>query len=234
MTATLACLRREVLASMRLWLLTVVAVFVGFHVFQLALLVARFETLPNYLTVHNWPGNVAGIIRSTPSVLDMIPIIADEWFIEVGSMNYAFGRGIAEWSFVLMPAKAAVVLVIAMLVAINLVLLRASWKACSLPQRFGTSVATSTGALMAAAAVTSITWVVCCAAPTWVVSLAVMGVSVTTALALQPVGGWLSLVGLLVLSGIALVQIRFLLRGRRSEITASAMPMNIQIVRVPS
>jgi len=92
-----AAVAREILASRRSWAAMVVAFFVGFHVFQLALLVIRFEAFPNYLTVHNWPGNLAQIVRSTPAVADMIPIMLDEWLVEIGFMNYAFGRGIAEW-----------------------------------------------------------------------------------------------------------------------------------------
>ena len=123
MSAMAACLRREVAANRGAWLGTVLAGVVGFQMFQLVLLILRFGNFPNYLTVHDWPANVLRIIRSTPSVADMIPIILDEWFIEIGSMNYSFGRGIAEWSFVLMPAKLAVGLAIAILFATDLVLL---------------------------------------------------------------------------------------------------------------
>src|SRR5262249_45034369 len=146
-----------------------------------------FEAFPNYLTVHDWPGNIGRIARMTPSISDMIPIMLDECLIETGSINYAFGRGgVAEWSFVLIPAKAAVVLVISVLLAPNLVLLRAG--RCGLFERVAAAAAAGSGALLAGAAATTITWVVCCAAPTWVVGLSVMGVGVVTALALQPLG----------------------------------------------
>ena len=175
----------------------------------------RFEGLPNYVTVHDWPGSIARISRMTPSVADMIPIMFDEWFIEIGLMNYAFGRGIAEWSFVLMPAKAFVVLMIAMLLATNLVLLRGARKTCALSTRLGSSAAVTGGVLISGAATTTITWVVCCAAPTWVVGFAVMGMSVNTALVLQPIGGWLLLLGLSMLAGMAMVQ-AWRLSGRTS------------------
>jgi hypothetical protein len=232
MTSALACLRREVLARPWLWLTVVAAFFLGFHGLQLATLMARFEAWPNYVTVHDWPANVARIVRSTPAISDMIPIILDEWLVEIGSLNYSFGRGIAEWSFVLIPGKAVVVFGIAVLVATNLVLLRAAWKTCGVCARLGSSVATGAGALVAGAAAITITWVVCCAAPTWVVGLAVMGVGVTTALALQPLGGWLSLLGLSALVASVILLLRQL-SGRRSW-DASIPVMLIPIVRAPS
>src|SRR5262249_21356538 len=159
---------------------------------------------------------IARIARMTPSVVDMIPIMFDEWLVEVGSINYSFGRGIGEWSFVLIPGKAVIALGIAALGATNLVLLRSAWKACGIFARLGSSVATGAGALVAGAAATTITWVVCCAAPTWVVGLAVMGVGVTTALALQPFGGSLLLLGLSTLVTSAILLLRQL-SGRRSR-----------------
>jgi hypothetical protein len=234
MMGVLARQRHEVLASLRLWLATVAIFFVGFHVFQFALLVWRFEVLPNYVTVHDWPGGIARIARMTPSVADMIPIMLDEWFIEIGSMNYAFGRGIAEWSFVLMPAKAFVVLVIAMLLATNLVLLHGARSTCALSTRLGASAAVTGGVLISGAATTTITWVVCCAAPTWVVGFAVMGMSVNTALALQPIGGWLSSLGLFVLATMAIV-LAWQLSGRSMRDTGpSSILMSTPIVGMRS
>ena len=109
--SALVVLQREVRASARLWLVVAVAFFAGFQLLQLALLIIRFHAFPNYLVVHDWPANIARIVRMTPSVRDMIPIMFDEWLVEVGSINYSFGRGIAEWSFVLIPGKALIALV---------------------------------------------------------------------------------------------------------------------------
>jgi hypothetical protein len=227
-TGVAACLRREIVAHRRSWLAIVLGIFVGFQLFQLAGLMLRFETAPNYVTFHDWPANVARIIRSTPAVSDMIPIILDEWLIEIGSMNYSFGRGIAEWSFVLMPAKLAVVLVIAVLFATDIVLLRVARKTCSLTTQVGTSAAAAAGTLVAGAATTTITWVVCCAAPTWVVGLAVMGVSTTTALTLQPMGGSLLLLGISALAAPALLLARMLSGHARATAPSLALtPANI-------
>jgi hypothetical protein len=232
MTSVLACLRREVLARVWFWVTVVVAFFVGFHGLQLGMLMVRFEAWPNYAAVHDWPANVARIVRSTPAISDMIPIILDEWLVEIGSMNYSFGRGIVEWSFVLIPGKAVVVLATAVLVATNLALLRAAGKACAMSARLASAAATGAGALAVGAAATTITWVVCCAAPTWVVGLSVMGVGVTTALALQPLGGWLSLLGLSVLVASAILLVRQLAGRTPPEPTIPVML--IPIAQAPS
>ena len=230
--SALVVLRREIRASVRLWLALAVGFFAGFQLLQLALLMLRFQTFPNYLTLYDWPGNIARIVRMTPSIADMVSIMLDEWLIEIGSMDFAYGHGIAEWSFVLVPAKAAVVLAIALLLATNVVLLRAVRKTCPLSARLGASVAAAGGALVAGATTMTITWVVCCAAPTWVVGLAVLGVSVATAFALQPIGGWLSLFGILLLAAIALALVRRLSGSRRDA--AAAMPMPTRLARASS
>jgi hypothetical protein len=204
MTSVAACLRREIAAHRGPWLAIMLAFTVAFQMVQLALLIVRFGKFPNYLTVHDWPANVWRIIRSTPAIADMIPIILDEWLIEIGSMNYAFGHGIAEWSFVLLPAKLFVVLALAILFATDLILLRAVRKTCNLSTRLGTVTAAGAGTLLAGAASMTITWVVCCAAPTWVVGLAILGLSTTAALALQPIGGWLVLAGVAALGAPAI------------------------------
>jgi hypothetical protein len=235
MISAAAVIRDEIRARLRSWLATSIGFFVGFHAFQLAVLVVRFETFPNYLTVHDWPGNIARIARMTPSISDMIPIMLDEWLIETGSINYAFGRGgIAEWSFVLIPAKAAVVLVISVLLATNLVLLCAASRTCGLFERLGAAAAAGSGALISGAAVTTITWVVCCAAPTWVVGLSVMGVGVATALALQPFGTWLTSVGLLALAATAIMLARRSAGRPARNATSPVMGLSTQIVGAPS
>src|SRR5438132_14106195 len=99
----------------------------------------------------------------TPSIADMVSIMLDEWLIEIGSMNFAYGHGIAEWSFVLVPAKAALVLVIALLLATNVVLLRAVRNACPLSAPLGASLPAAGGPPVAGATTTTIPWVVRCA-----------------------------------------------------------------------
>jgi hypothetical protein len=228
----LAVLVRELRVSLCLWLALAAGFFLGFELLQLALLILRFQTFPNYLTAYDWPGNIARIVRMTPSVADMVSIALDEWLIEIGSMDFAYGHGIAEWSFVLVPAKAAVALVVALLLAANVVLLRALRKACPLPVRLGASIIAAGGALIAGAATMTMTWVVCCAAPSWVVGLAVLGVGVATAFALQPIGGWLSLAGIVLLAATATALARRLPGSRREAAAAIALPG--ELARAPS
>src|SRR5260370_17757135 len=102
-------LQLEVRASRRLWLVVAVAFFAGFQLLQLALLIIRFHAFPNYLVVHDWPANIARIVRMTPSVRDMIPIMFDEWLVEVGSINYSFGRVLAELDLLLIPGQPGIV-----------------------------------------------------------------------------------------------------------------------------
>jgi hypothetical protein len=229
--SALVLLRREICASAGLWLALVASFFAGFELAQLTLLTLRFQEFPNYLIVHDWLGNIARIVRMTPSVTDMVSIALDEWLIEIGSMNFAYGHGIAEWSFVLVPAKVAVAFVIALLLATNVVLLRAVAKMCPLSTRLAASLAAGGGALIAGAATMTITWVVCCAAPTWVVGLAVLGVSVTTAFALQPIGGWLSLAGIMLLAAIAAALLERLAGSSRK---GAAVPAPTQLARAAS
>ena len=91
-----AVLRREVRANVWLWLALTFSLLSFLLLSQLALLIVRFEAFPNYFVVHDWLGNLAGIVRKTPSATDMMPIMLEEWWIEVGSMSYVYGRGIAE------------------------------------------------------------------------------------------------------------------------------------------
>jgi hypothetical protein len=42
-------------------------------------------------------------------------------------------------------------------------------------------------------------WVVCCATPTWVVGLAIMGLGVSTSLSIEPVGFWLNALGFILM-----------------------------------
>jgi hypothetical protein len=228
------CVRREIAAHRREWLAVMLAVIVGFQIVQLALLIVRFEKFPNYMRMHDWPANVWRIIRSTPALADTIPIILDEWLVEIGSMNYSFGHGIAEWSFVLMPAKLVLVLGFAILFATNVVLLRAAGQACGLSTRIGTIAATVSGTALAGTATTTITWVVCCAAPSWVVGLAVMGFSTTAALALQPIGGWLVLAGLASLAAPAIGLTAILAERTAPAEAASRAMRTAHLVRATS
>ncbi|HSX84886.1 MAG TPA: hypothetical protein VLE50_05740 [Cellvibrio sp.] len=183
------------------WLF-LLATSVGFTLFYYAglllLMMLKFREFPNYFTVYDWTENVAHIVKSTPSVADTIMIIKAEWLLEIGYMNYEFGLGIAEWSLYISPAKAIAVMLLGMLLALLLMLAR-SVAACTSAKK-STVFVGGIGALLASLSLMSLSWVVCCATPTWIVGLAILGLGVSTSLWLEPAGIWLNLIGFMALS----------------------------------
>ncbi len=157
-----------------------------FQVAMLVALVARFQDLPNYVTFYDWPGNVAWIVQSTPSWSDMAPIIWEEWLIEIGRMNYDYGTGISEWSLNVIPSRLLVLFALGAMVSLCLALLRRD--SCGTGTSATLRATTGAGALLVAMTNATMSWVVCCATPSWVVGLAMMGLGVSTSLALQTMG----------------------------------------------
>ena len=72
---------------------------------------------------HDWFGNVSRIVASTGSISDMLPIVLNEWLLEIGYMNYAYGRGVSEWSLLIIPHKVAIVTAIGALIGLNFALI---------------------------------------------------------------------------------------------------------------
>jgi hypothetical protein len=213
--AALATLKGRVAQRRRLWLAILLGFPVAYYMATLSALVLKFGNLPNYVVVYNWPGNVIEIVRATPAVSDMLPIIADEWLLEVGYMNYDFGNGISEWNLSLMPAKMLVVLLLGALLATNVVLLLAPERACSCAANGGAWMATGFGTGMVSLASITLYWVVCCSMPTWTVGLVMLGVSLSTADYLEDFGPWLNGLGFLLLLATTLW-----LAARRAETAA--------------
>jgi hypothetical protein len=176
----------------------IAAVTLGFilayHATLAAVLVIRFGHLPNYATLYDWPANIARILRSTPSVRDALPIALDEWLLELGYMDPAYGHGIAVWSLAVLPAKLLVVALTGVLVGANAVLLRAV--PCPAVGRYAVGLGSGAGAGLAGLASASVTWVVCCGTPSWAITLSMLGVDISAALRLQPLGPWLQAAGL--------------------------------------
>lgn len=178
-------------------------------------LIIRFDSLPNYVNAYGWIDNVRTIIQSTPSIKDTLIIINDEWIFEVGFMNYDFGTGISEWSLFLAPTKILGVFLLGLLIATNYLLLRPKNRVCN-DVRARTSVtASGFGALCVALASITMSWVVCCSTPTWVVGLAMMGLGVSTSLWLEPMGVWVNLLGF----GVLLIAILSAAERNRSSFT---------------
>ena len=165
-------------------------------VFQVAMMIAlivRFQDFPNYVTFYDWIGNAAWIIQSTPSWRDIVPIIWEEWLIEIGYMNYDYGSGISEWSLNVVPSRLFVLFVLGAMVSLCLALVRKD--TCDGTSSVTLRATTGVGAILVAMTNATMSWVVCCATPSWVVGLAMLGLGVSTSLALETMGPILTYAG---------------------------------------
>jgi hypothetical protein len=192
MSAVFRTIHGAIGERIRLWLSVTIGFVVLYYLGMLLALIVRFGKLPNYMTVFDWFGSVARIIRSTPSVQDMIPIILDEWLVEIGFMNTDYGMGISEWSMTIIPVKVLIAFAAGALVATGIVLLLRG-RACSAATVHSAGTAVGLGSAMFALSNLTMTWVVCCAAPSWIAGLAMLGMSVATTNILEPFGFWINL-----------------------------------------
>lgn len=123
-------------------------------------------------------------------------------------MNMDFGHGISEWSLTLVPPKMAVILLLGALVATIWALTRVPACSRGAPDTATVVAASGLGTGLVALTGATMTWVVCCASPSWIVGLAMLGVGVATANWLEPIGPWLSLGGFLLLGATVIVLAR--------------------------
>lgn len=195
----LAVMHDTIRASWRIWLAMTLGFVVVYYLTLLAIVVVRIGHFPNYVTFYNWPADVWNIVRSTPSVADMLPIIGNEWIFETGYKNYSYGHGIAEWSLALIPPKIAVVMILGALSALSVLLLRRSRASCPMRAQGAGAAAAGLGSLLIAMTNVTLFWVSCCSTVTWVVGLSLLGLETTTAYVLLPYGTDISLVGFAIL-----------------------------------
>ena len=94
----------------------------------------------------------------------------------------------------MLPAKLLLVTLAGALIGANAVLLRAV--PCPAVGRYAIGLGSGAGAGLAGLASASVTWVVCCGTPSWAITLSMLGVDISTALWLQPLGPWLQAAGL--------------------------------------
>ena len=191
-------LRSAVSDRRRLWIAITLGFPALYYLLMMVALLIRFEAWPNYTATHDWLGSVMEIFRATPSLSDVAPIIAEEWLFEIGRMNYDYGKGISEWSLNIIPAKLLVVLLLAAGIATVTTLVLQSRTQCSATHLRSAGAATAAGGLGALlVSMTSVTlsWVVCCATPSWVVGLAILGLGVSTSLWLEQFGSWIEYIG---------------------------------------
>lgn len=172
---------------------------ITYYLILLLSLIVRFGDLPNYVQFYDWWGHVKTIVVSTPSLKDTFLIIKDEWLMEIGFMNYDFGAGISEWSLFFAPFKVLGVFVLAFFITLNYFLIQQAKKSCTTRLIRSAGATTGVGALFVALASVTMSWVVCCSYPTWVVGLAMMGLGVSTALWLEPLGFTVNFIGFFIL-----------------------------------
>ena len=130
----------------------------------------------------------------------MAPIIWEEWLIEIGRMNYDYGTGISEWSLNVIPSRLLVLFVVGAMVSLALSLVRRD--TCDARMSNTLRATTGVGTLLIAMTNATMSWVVCCATPTWVVGLAMLGLGVSSSLALEQLGPVLSGAGFVLLTAI--------------------------------
>ncbi len=175
-----------------------------FQAFMLIALMVRFQALPNYIQFYDWLGNIVTIVQSTPSWADIAKISVEEWLIEIGQMNYDYGTGLSIWSLNVVPSRIVVLTMMGGLVALCIHLVKQ--QSCAAGTRRTAITSLGGGTILVAMTNATMSWVVCCATPSWVVGLAMLGLGVSTSLALESLGPVLSLSGfsLLLLSALLL------------------------------
>ncbi|MFK8081097.1 MAG: hypothetical protein AB8B97_12490 [Granulosicoccus sp.] len=194
---------KEVAEHWKLLLLRGFLFALFFQIFMLIALVVRFQSLPNYINLYDWIGNVVHIVQSTPSVTDTVGIVTEEWLIEIGQMSYDYGTGLSIWSLNVMPSRVLVLTFMGCLITLCALLLKR--KNCSATGRRSAVLTVSAGSVMVAMTNATMSWVVCCASPTWVVGLAMLGLGVSTSLALESMGPALSVGGFVLLVATCLI-----------------------------
>ena len=183
----------EVRANWKQLLLLGITCALIFQIVMLLALVIRFQALPNYVHFYDWIGNVVHILNSTPSWADAASIISEEWLVEIGQMNYDYGTGLSIWSLNIVPSRLLVLTIMGALVALCFRLLKRDH--CAIASKQSAIAAIGGGSILVFMTNATMSWVVCCATPSWVVGLAMLGLGVSTSLALESMGPVMSLGG---------------------------------------
>ena len=203
-------MRRALLEGIRprllLWFGIAIGFIAGYHALLLGMMVVRFGHWPNFAKFYDVVDAFRLIIAGTPSWSDALPILLAEPLLDVGYLSPQWR--IAEWSLMILPQQLAQVMLLGFLLATFAVLLVAARRRrCpSAPRSW--KLAAALGAGLSGMASATLFWVICCATPTWVVALAMLGFSVTLASALEPAGHLLTASGFGLLVGAIVAQLR--------------------------
>jgi hypothetical protein len=209
MRGSLHILARSIRSRLGAWLLIAFGFLAGYYLLILVATMLRFGEIPNYVVFHDILGVYRLVLEGTPSLLDAIPIMLEEAWIETGYKNPQY-YGVATWSYMLIPPKMLLVLFTGMLLATFYVLRKEAGGSCSLAERRSTILGAGLGTSLVGLTSVTLTWVVCCATPSWVVALAMLGMNASLALFIEPIGKLLTLAGLVVFAIVIMKQLRIL------------------------
>jgi hypothetical protein len=197
-------------AAMRLrpglWLAIALGSVVAYHALLLAAMVVRFGHAPNFVKVYDVVESYRLTFSGTPSLRDALVIAAAEPWVDIGFLSPQWK--IAEWSLMILPPQFLLVTLVSCLLATYCVVALAARDA---PCRYASKTATLSAGLgtgLIAATNATLFWVVCCATPTWIVGLAMLGVSVSVAFLLEPLGPFLTAGGIALLAWAIAAQAR--------------------------
>jgi hypothetical protein len=210
-----AYIRLTISLIRRNWLLFLL-ISIGFPLFYylvlLLLTMWRFGEIPNYVEVYNIFHVYKQIFDGTPSLTDALMILKDEAWIETGYKNPEY-YGVATWSYMLIPPKMLLVFLMGMLLGLFAVLTVSSRKmACQLKSEKKLVAAAGLGSTFVCLTSATLTWVVCCATPSWVVALSMLGMSSSLALWLEPMGKVMTMLGIGIMLVIIIYQLRNLVK----------------------
>lgn len=174
----------------------------------LALTMLRFNEIPNYVVFHDIFHVYGLIFEGTPSLMDALPILMGEPWFETGYKNPNY-YGVATWSYMLIPPKMLLVLLMGVLLGIFAVLLMYGRStSCQLKNEKRLFAAAGISSTFISLTSATLTWVVCCATPSWVVALAMLGMSASLSLWLEPLGDVLTISGLILMVWIIYYQLK--------------------------
>jgi len=190
------------------WISTLLGVVILYYAFLMIFTMLRFGEVPNYFEIYDILGVYKNIFIGTPALSDAVPIMLDEAWLETGFKDPEY-YGIATWSFMLVPSKLLLITFLGVLVASSVVLVLFSRsRSCKLNlNRKNLALAGVGGGLVGLTSVT-LSWVVCCATPSWIVALTMLGMSSTFALVIEPIGSVMSVLGIGILLWTIMLQTR--------------------------
>jgi hypothetical protein len=191
-----------------MWLLLTIGFIVLYYAGLLLVTIIRFHEIPNYVEVYDIVQVYQQIFEGTPSLKDALAILVDEAWIETGYKNPDY-YGIATWSYMLIPPKMITLGIMAALVGMFVVLSIYSRKhACPIRNRGRLYAVAGIGSGFVGMTSATLTWVVCCATPSWIVGLSMLGLSSSLALWLEPFGKIINAMGLLLVLWIIFMQLK--------------------------